>query len=105
MKKKNKFTNFFDEAKKTMSEKDFNEAKAEGKAIAALLDLASARKGLGKIQSEIEGYTQSEISRIEGRSDIKVSTLLAYLKSMGLKVKITGVDPKTKEEYELIKGA
>ncbi|MBF0359364.1 MAG: helix-turn-helix transcriptional regulator [Oligoflexia bacterium] len=39
-------------------------------------------------QGELKGLTQSEVSKIEGRKDLKLSTLNKYARAMGMKVKI-----------------
>ena len=53
-----------------------------------LLKLAELRAQYKIKQSEIKGFSQPAISRIEGRTDIKLSTLIKYLTQMELKMEI-----------------
>ena len=74
-----------------------------GDEIVAFLKLAEARKKMGLRQIDIEGFTQAEVSKIENRPDIKLSTLIDYLKSIGMGVKIVGVSDDDHEEFEILK--
>lgn len=53
-----------------------------------MLNLAELREKFNLRQTDIEGFSQPAISRIEGRSDIKLSTLIKYLSQMDLDVEI-----------------
>ena len=53
-----------------------------------LLNLAELRERYNVKQSDIKGFSQPAISRIEGRTDIKLSTLVKYLTQMGLDIEI-----------------
>lgn len=59
-----------------------------------ILKLAELREQFKVKQSDIKGFSQPAISRIEGRTDIKLSTLVKYLSQMGLEMEIK-VRPKT----------
>ena len=50
--------------------------------------LAQLREELNKKQSEMENFTQSSVSKIEKRKDIKISTLIDYLDSLGMGLEI-----------------
>ena len=56
--------------------------------------LSQLREKLNKKQSEIENFTQSSVSKIEKRKDIKISTLIDYLDSLGMGLEILTY-PKT----------
>lgn len=98
-KTKKKYTDFFESAKEVMSAEKFKRAIERGEEIVAFLRLAEARKKMGLRQVDIDGYTQDEISKIENRSDIKLSTLIDYMKSIGMGIKIVGI-PQNDEEEE-----
>lgn len=98
-KTKKKYTDFFESAKEVMPPNKFKRAVERGEEIVAFLRLAEARKKMGLRQVDVDGYTQDEISKIENRSDIKLSTLIDYMKSIGMGIKIVGI-PQNDEEKE-----
>lgn len=53
-----------------------------------MLQLSDLRKKFNTKQSEIKGFSQPAISRIEGRNDIKLSTLIKYITQMDLEMEI-----------------
>jgi predicted XRE-type DNA-binding protein len=53
-----------------------------------MLKLAELREQYKIKQTEIKGFSQPAISRIEGRTDIKLSTLVKYLTQMDLEMEI-----------------
>ena len=56
--------------------------------------LAQLREERNIRQSEMQNFTQSSVSKIEKRGDIKISTLIDYLDSLGMGLEITAY-PKT----------
>lgn len=88
MKNKN-HSDFFEHAQKSMGKERFNKAVKKGKRIAHELSLKAARESLGLNQTDFKGLTQPEVSKIEARKDVKLSTLQKYAKAMGMKLKIT----------------
>lgn len=50
--------------------------------------LAQLREEQNVKQSEMANFTQSSVSKIEKRKDIKISTLIDYLDSLGMGVEI-----------------
>ena len=50
--------------------------------------LAQLRERLGIKQTDFSRFSQTSISRLEKRKDIRVSTLIEYLRSMGLGLEI-----------------
>jgi hypothetical protein len=53
-----------------------------------MLNLAELRAHYNVKQTDITGFSQPAISRIEGRTDIKLSTLVKYLSQMDLAMEI-----------------
>ncbi|MGO8694004.1 MAG: XRE family transcriptional regulator [Rectinemataceae bacterium] len=53
-----------------------------------MLKLAELREQYNIKQTDIKGFSQPAISRIEGRTDIKLSTLIKYLTQMDLRMEI-----------------
>ena len=102
-KQKIKYKDFFESAKEVMPPDKFKRAVERGEEIVAFLRLAEARKKMGLRQVDVDGYTQDEISKIENRSDIKLSTLIDYMKSIGMGVRILGIPQNDdEEEFEIL---
>ena len=101
-KKKMKVSSFFERSNEHLSPEAQKRADSKAKEIISLLKLAETRKKLGIKQVDVEGFKQADVSKIENRSDIKLSTLIEYLDSLGLSIKITGID-ENNEEYEILK--
>jgi transcriptional regulator with XRE-family HTH domain len=69
-------------------------AKAEAEAIAApLRELRRARSYTQETIAEILGITQPEVSKIERRADMYVSTLRRYIEATGGRLDITAHFP------------
>lgn len=100
-KKKKRNADFFDHAKDVMGEKRFNKALEKGREVAYELKLKAAREVLGINQTDFKGLSQPEVSKIEARKDVKISTLQKYAKAMGMKVKIT-LTPEDEDERRSI---
>ena len=81
-------SDFFSNAKKVIGEKRFAEAIKKGNAKANRLRLKMARELIGLKQTELTGLSQPEVSKIESRDDIKISTLEKYAEALGMKVEI-----------------
>ena len=60
-------------------------------------ELSDIRKMMGIKQKNVKAFSQSSISRIESRKDIKVSTLIKYFAEIGMGLEIK-VYPKSKHE-------
>lgn len=103
MKQKSKKRNseFFEHAKEIMGEKRFNKAIKKGREAAHELRLKAARELLGLNQTDFKGLTQPEVSKIESRKDVKLSTLQKYAKAMGMKVKIV-LTPEDEDDGKTI---
>ena len=100
MKKKTKKheSDFFVHAKKVMGDENYSHAVKKGHNQADEIRLKMARELIGLNQTDLEGMTQPEVSKIEKRKDLKISTLDKYARAMGMKVKISLVseDEETK---------
>jgi hypothetical protein len=76
--------------------------KAEQEILAIKLGQLRERRGLK--QNEVEKFSQTSVSRLEKRRDIKISTLAEYLNSlgMGLEIKTYPKDKSVKLEEEVL---
>jgi len=63
--------------------------------------LAILREKYGVKQSEIENFTQTAVSKLENRKDIRISTLIDYLDSLGMGLEITAY-PRNSSKKELL---
>ena len=63
--------------------------------------LAMLREKYGVKQSEIDDFTQTAVSKLENRKDIRISTLIDYLDSLGMGLEITAY-PKNSTKKELL---
>lgn len=79
---------FFSNAKKVIGEERYKKAIKKGNDKANVIRLKIARELIGKNQADLKGMTQPEVSKIEARKDLKISTLEKYAKALGMKVKI-----------------
>jgi transcriptional regulator with XRE-family HTH domain len=50
--------------------------------------LKALREKLGKKQDDFLAFSQTSISRLENRTDIRISTLIEYLNDMGMGLEI-----------------
>ena len=59
------------------------------------------REKYGVRQSEVANFTQTAVSKLENRKDIRISTLIDYLESLGMGLEITAY-PRDSTEKELL---
>ena len=52
------------------------------------IKLSQLREKLGVRQDEFDNFSQTSISRLEKRKDIKISTLIEYLNNLGMGLEI-----------------
>jgi len=63
--------------------------------------LAILREKYGMKQSEVSKFTQIAVSKLEKRKDIRISTLIDYLDSLGMGLEITA-RPRNSAKKELL---
>ena len=104
-KKKNKI-DFVEELASTLSKDRIKNAQREAEKEILQIRLAVLREKLGIRQEDIKSFSQSSVSKLESRNDMKISTLIKYLGNLGLSIEIK-VYPKNKkkknEEIVLLK--
>ncbi len=104
-KEKNKI-DFVDELASTLSKDRIENAQSEAGKEILQIRLAEIREKLGIRQEDIKSFSQSSVSKLESRKDMKISTLIEYLGNLGLSIEIK-VYPKNKkkknEEIVLLK--
>ena len=67
------------------------------------IKLKALRAKYGIKQGDMPQFTQTAVSKLENRNDIKISTLIDYLEGLGMGLEITALpkDKKTKREVLL----
>ena len=63
--------------------------------------LGMLREKYGVKQSEISNFTQTAVSKLENRKNIRISTLIDYLDSLGMGLEITAY-PRNSSQKELL---
>jgi transcriptional regulator with XRE-family HTH domain len=68
------------------------------------IKLGQLRERLGMKQDEFENFSQTSISRLEKRKDIRISTLIEYLNNlgMGLEIRTFPKNGKNKTNEEIL---
>jgi molecular chaperone GrpE (heat shock protein) len=62
--------------------------------------LAQLREKLGVKQDEFDNFSQTSISRLEKRKDIRISTLIEYLDNLGMGLEIKTFPKKKKKNIK-----
>lgn len=92
---------------RTLPRERVHHARSEAAAEIRQIRLAELRKKLGIRQSQLGSFSQSAISRLEARKDMKLSTLSAYLDDLGLGMEIRVFNrsgaKKDREEMTLLR--
>lgn len=91
---KKKWRRWDELAERHFSSEELREDAALAKLASAEVGLKELRKSLEKTQAECAdrgNITQSEVSRIEGRSDHQISTLRRYMRALDCELEIFAV--------------
>jgi hypothetical protein len=82
-------------------------AKKEAEKKIFQIRLSKLRKKMGIRQEDIKSFSQSSVSKLEARKDMKVSTLIEYIENLGLGIEIKAYQKnkgrKKDQEYLLLK--
>ena len=65
--------------------------------------LGILREKYGLRQNEIVNFTQTAVSKLENRKDIRISTLIDYLDSLGMGLEITAYSKNSTEKELLLR--
>ena len=86
-KSKKTYRTFSEHARVTLGPERYAAAKSRADGEIKVLQLAQLREKLRLTQTDIKGFRQADVSKIENRSDMKLSTFLRYLLE-GLEVEV-----------------
>ena len=102
-----KSKDFTDELAAMLPAERVERAKIQAEKEIFQIRLSELRKKMGIRQEDIKDFSQSSISKLESRKDIKVSTLIQYLDNLGLGLEIKAYpknkDQKPGEEVDLLR--
>jgi len=90
----------------TIAELDLTEARflGRGRLRDARVSLSILREAVGKTQVEVAREAemdQAEVSRVEHRNDVLLSTLRRFLRGLGADLEIIAVFPKTRHRVQI----
>ncbi|TGL35947.1 helix-turn-helix domain-containing protein [Leptospira perdikensis] len=102
IKKRKELKSFDTDLNKFVSQDIIDQAKADAQKQIFKLKLAELRQKQGIKQTDVDGFSQVSVSRIESRSDIKISTLVDYVHACGFDVEIKAVPKKKKNNEEFV---
>jgi hypothetical protein len=74
-----------------MTPESIRRSDAKARRLLLGLRLAEFRKSLAVDQSSVEGFTQPDVSKIERRGDVRLSTLVDYCRGLGADVRVLAV--------------
>ena len=94
---------YVDELALTLSDKRVKKAHKEAENEIIKIRLSALREKQGLRQEDIKSFTQSSVSKLESRNDMKISTLVEYLNNLGLGIEIKAYPKKnTKKNEEIL---
>jgi hypothetical protein len=103
MKTKKKKNDFIDELEAMLPPERVARARRKAEKEIFNIRLSELRKMMKVRQEDINSFTQSGISKLEKRKDMKISTLLEYLDSIGMGIEIRTFPKKSnKQKKEII---
>jgi hypothetical protein len=99
-----KMKNAIEAMESMMSPESVQRARMKAEQEILAIKLGQLREKRGLKQNEIDNFSQTSVSRLERRRDIKISTLVEYLNSlgMGLEIKTYPKDKNVKSEEEVL---
>ena len=66
------------------------------------MKLKALRMKYGVKQDDLSQFTQTAVSKLESRKDIKISTLIDYLENLGMGLEITALPKGKKNKREVL---
>ena len=105
MKKQAAKKDFIDEIEAMLSLERVQRAKKKAENEIFRIRLSELRIKMGLKQEDIKAFTQSGISKLESRDDMKLSTLVEYLHNIGMRLEIKAypIKKRTVDEVVILK--
>lgn len=99
-------SDFISELESTLSPERVKRARKKAAKTIFEIELKQLREELGITQKSNKVLSQSNISKIENRNDMKVSTLITYVESLGAGIEIYIIpEGKSKKSVKLFSSA
>lgn len=95
--KKSKYKDFINELSTMLPSENAMKARKDAEKEIFKIRLSELRKKMGLKQDDIKSFSQSSISKLESRKDIKISTLIEYIHDIGMGLEIKAYTKKTKD--------
>ncbi len=99
---KKKHKDIFELIESRMTPQSIARSDAKARRMLVGIRLAEFRRKLGVDQGKVKGFKQPDVSKIEGRGDVKLSTLIEYCHGLGAELRV--VARKKGEEFVLLAG-
>jgi hypothetical protein len=93
---------YINELSSTLSDKRIKRAQKEAENEIIKIRLSEIREKRGLKQEDIKSFSQSSVSKLESRNDMKISTLVEYLDNLGLGIEIKAYPKNHKKKNEEI---
>ena len=105
MKKQAAKKDFIDEIEAMLSLERVQRAKKKAENEIFRIRFSELRIKMGLKQEDIKAFTQSGISKLESRKDMKISTLVEYLHNIGMRLEIKAypIKKRTVDEVVILK--
>ena len=99
---KKKHKDVFELIESRMTPQSIARSNAKARKMLVGIRLAEFRRKLGVDQRKVKGFKQPAVSKIEGRGDVKLSTLFDYCHGLGAELRV--IAKKKGEEFVLLAG-
>ena len=99
---KRKHKDVFELIESRMTPQSIARSDAKARKMLVGIRLAEFRRKLGIDQGKVKGFKQPAVSKIEGREDVKLSTLIEYCHGLGAELRV--VARKKGEDFVLLAG-
>ena len=93
---------FLSEIEEMLPEKMVVEAKKEAQKEILRIRLSEIRRKRGVRQKNLKRFSQSGVSKLEARKDMKISTLIDYLDEIGMDLEIKAIPKEAHSEADEI---
>jgi len=102
--RKTKKSEVFKLLESRMSPASIRRSNEKARRMLLSIRLAEFRRALRVDQSRVRGFSQPDVSKLEARGDLKISTLVDYCRGLGAELKITARRHRTGEkEFVLLR--
>ncbi len=91
------YRNFFESVTESVPRERIQAAEARAADKVLAIRLMQLREALGVKQTDVPGFSQSSVSKLEARGDMLVSTIVNYVHSLGCELRIVAIPKKTKK--------